>query len=67
MDLSYNPLTGQGALLIVQALQFNDTLEELWLPKCSNKVTIEVLKFWTKIDERRASLTKPSLVIQYSS
>jgi len=67
MDLSYNPLTGKGALLIIQALQFNDTLEELWLPKCRNKVKIEVLKFWMRVDERRASLTKPSLVIQYSS
>ena len=65
LNICSNPITGNGALQIVQALEFNDTLEAFTFPRFSKEVTIEILKHWTKVDERRMSLAKPSLIIKY--
>ena len=63
--LDKNPITGNGALQILQALEFNDTLETLRFCKFSQEITVELLQVWTKIDEKRISLVKPSINIYY--
>ena len=37
-----NPINGECAQLIVQSLQYNDTLQELWLPYYSGDVIMRI-------------------------
>jgi len=66
LNICSNPITGNGGLQIVQALEFNDTLEKLLFPDFTEQAQAEILNIWSRIDERRTSLVKPSLVVKFS-
>ena len=63
-----NPLTGKAIVNIVKGLKDNNTLAELWLPKCSEDIKERINSLQECIIEKRGSRgCQMQLMIDYSS
>ena len=50
-----NPLTGEAIVNIVNGLKVNNTLEELWLPKCPENIKKTISSLQEVINKNRES------------
>ena len=60
-----NPISGECAQLVVQALQHHNTLQELWLPSYSNDVKERIRLSAEEVNKRRSRNCQVKLKIRY--